>query len=76
MFLTTHLTVLDESASAHSFRAAFRIPKLVGTDGEEVEEWETITYARFHEDVDRYARYWASVLAEDGLPSRSVVSLW
>ena len=73
MPLRTHLSVLEECAALYSSRPAFRIPH---TDSEEIESWSTVTYSQFKSDVEAYARYWASTLAADGIPTRSVVGLW
>lgn len=75
MAIRTHLTVLDQAARSHPDLPVFRVPE-VASGSEEVEGWSTITYARFHADVEKYAKYWTRVLAEDGLAPRSVVALW
>lgn len=75
MTIQTHLSVLDQAARSYPSRPVFRVPKLA-SDSEEVEGWSTITYARFHADVEKYAKYWTRVLAEDGLAPRSIVALW
>lgn len=71
---STHLTVLETSASRHPSAAAFRTPLLNETG--QVQEWNTITYEQFHSDVQLYARYWSRTLKRDGIPLRSVVGLW
>lgn len=76
MSLRTHLTVVYQAKVAYSTRAAFKVPKLVGTDSDNVEEWTTVTYAQFALDIERFARYWATVLSKDGVPPRSTVAMW
>lgn len=73
--LQSHLSVLDASSSAYPSAPAFRIPS-VNPATSQVDEWLSISYLQFRDDVELYARYWSTVLALDGLPKRSVVGLW
>ncbi|EKM61199.1 uncharacterized protein PHACADRAFT_156415 [Phanerochaete carnosa HHB-10118-sp] len=76
MQLRTHLTVLDKAAALYSSRPVFKVPKLAKPDSDEVAEWSVISYAQFHADVERYAKYWTKTLSKDGIERRSVVALW
>jgi len=48
----------------------------VNKETSQVSEWATITYAQFYQDVQLYARYWSSILREDGVAPGSIVGLW
>lgn len=73
--LQSHLSVLESCASLHSTQPAFRMP-VVDKETSRISEWATITYARFHHDVELHARYWASVLSADGVAPGSIVGMW
>ena len=73
--MRTHLTVLNQAALSFPSHPVFKVPQLA-SGSDEVAEWSTITYSRFHSDVEKYAKYWTRVLAEDGLEPRSTVALW
>lgn len=75
MFMRTHLSVLDQAALSFPSHPVFKVPRLT-PGSEDVAEWSTITYSQFHSDVDKYAKYWSRILAEDGLVPRSTVALW
>lgn len=72
--LQSHLSVLEASASKYSSVPVFKVPGTL--QNSQVDEWLSISYLQFAEDVELYARYWSSVLALDGIPKRSVVGLW
>ncbi|CCL98984.1 uncharacterized protein FIBRA_00992 [Fibroporia radiculosa] len=75
MALTTHLTVLERSASQFSTAPAFKVPDSAGaTVG--IRRWKTITYEQFHRDVEHSARYWLSKLESNNIRPGSVVGLW
>ena len=71
----THLSVLKESAWTWPTRPVFRVPQ-IASDGEQVEDWNVITYSQFDQEVELYARYWARVLSADGILPRSIIGLW
>jgi hypothetical protein len=73
--LQSHLSILESSASSHSSSPVFRIPR-VDEATSEVQEWLSISYRQFLQDVERYARYWASLFSSEGIPRNSVVGLW
>ena len=75
MLMRTHLSVLDKAALAFPTHPVFKVPTLA-SGSVEVVEWSTITYSQFRSDVDKYAKYWTRILAEDGLEPRSTVALW
>lgn len=72
---SSHLSVLETSASRYSSRAAFLIPELDAESGQ-VKQWHPVTYRQFQNDVELVARYWARMLKADGIPRNSVVGLW
>ena len=72
----TPLTVLEASASNYASSAVFKLPGTVDSDTGRVQEWTSITYAQFKDDVELHARYWSRTLAGDNIPPRSVVALW
>ena len=72
----THLTILEQAASAYPTRPVFKLPKLVANEVEQVEEWQSISYAQFKADVEAYATHWSHTLHADGLPSRAIVGVW
>ncbi|KAK0198477.1 hypothetical protein F5146DRAFT_1019766 [Armillaria mellea] len=72
---STHLSVLEASASRYSSRPAFRIPRVDPTTSR-ILEWQTITYRQLLHDVESYARHWFMTLTRDGIPQRSVIGLW
>ncbi|KAH8835174.1 hypothetical protein DL96DRAFT_1666066 [Flagelloscypha sp. PMI_526] len=69
--MTSHLTLLQSRALSHPTQPIFRLPQL--SDDGKVVEWGFISYSQFHQDVDRFARYWATTLS---LAPGSVVGLW
>ncbi|KAH8102488.1 acetyl-CoA synthetase-like protein [Cristinia sonorae] len=82
MSFRTHLTILNETASAYPDRPVFRVPVLAPADNgqsaseEVVEGWKVITYSQFDCNVRSYAKYWYHTLSADGIPPRSVIGLW
>lgn len=72
----THLTVVDESAALYSNVPAFRIPQFDSNDTCTIREWKVVTYQQFQRDVEHFAKYWAAILEEQGIPQRSVVGVW
>ena len=72
----TPLTVLQASASQYSNNPVFKVPHTQAPDSDQVEEWESISYAQFEADVELHSKYWARKLSEDGVPSGAVVALW
>ncbi len=76
MKTVTHLTILERAACTYPTRPVFKLPKLSATNPEQVDEWESISYAQFQADVEAYATHWLRVLQADGLPSRTVVGVW
>lgn len=73
--LRTHLTDLETAASKYASYPAFKVPDPDPSTGQ-VREWVSITYEQFKTDVELFAKYWAHVLKEQGLPPRSVVGMW
>ena len=71
----SHLSVLESSVRSYPTRPAFRTP-VVNKETSQISEWTTITYAQFHQDVQLYARYWASILSADGVTAGSIIGLW
>ncbi|KAJ7597147.1 hypothetical protein C8J56DRAFT_1001157 [Mycena floridula] len=71
--LSSHLTVLQDSAARFPDAPAFKVPIL---EAGHVREWQTITYRQFQHDVEVYARYWSRILSADHVPRGSVVGLW
>jgi acyl-CoA synthetase (AMP-forming)/AMP-acid ligase II len=71
----THLTILETSASKHPSTAAFKLPRLDPRTGR-VQEWTTITYRQYLQDVELFAKYWAHTLQGLNIPQRSVVGVW
>jgi len=71
----SHLSVLESNARSYPTRPAFRMP-VVNRETSQISEWATITYVQFCQDVERYARYWTSVLSADGIAPGSIVGLW
>ncbi|KAJ8521428.1 hypothetical protein ONZ45_g1866 [Pleurotus djamor] len=69
---TSHLTVLESSASLYPSAPVFKVPQLDNSN--HVQEWASITYSQFQSDVELFARYWSRTLK--GVPRRSVVGLW
>ncbi|KAG6889192.1 hypothetical protein C0995_002907 [Termitomyces sp. Mi166 len=71
----THLTVLESSTARSPLSVVFKTPRINPTNGQ-IDFWNPITYKQFSEDVERHARFWARTLANDSIPTRSVVGLW
>lgn len=76
MSYRTPLTVLEASASKFSSYPAFKVPGAVDSDTGCVQEWFSISYAQFKQDVELHAKFWSRTLSTDGLAPRSVVALW
>jgi hypothetical protein len=73
--LTSHLSVLQTSASLYASRPAFYVPQVLSESGD-VESWSPVSYTQFLADVELLARHWAHVLKLDGIPQRSVIGMW
>ncbi|GBE77847.1 hypothetical protein SCP_0107290 [Sparassis crispa] len=71
----THLSLLRETASLDPSAPAFRVPQLDHVSNE-IRTWEVITYSQFEAQVNYSARYWARILAIDGILPQSVVGVW
>ncbi|GAW07974.1 amp- ligase [Lentinula edodes] len=71
----THISVLESSAARFSSSPVFKVP-LLGAQTNQLSDWTTITYRQFHEDVIRFASFWARELRHDNIPQRSVIGLW
>ncbi|KAF8182898.1 hypothetical protein BJ912DRAFT_977046 [Pholiota molesta] len=72
--VSTHLTVLESSSSKFASETLFRTPQ-VDSQGH-VEVWRSISYQKFREDVELFARHWTRILKEQNIPKRSVVGCW
>ena len=72
---SSHITILDQSATLHPSAPAFRVPRLDPTTSQ-VHEWLSISYHRFKEDVEYTARYYRRLLKSVGIPDNAVVGLW
>ncbi|KAF9480646.1 acetyl-CoA synthetase-like protein [Pholiota conissans] len=72
--LNTHLTVLDSSSSKYASETLFRIPQVDSTG--RVEVWRSVTYQRFNQDVELFARHWTRVFKAQNIPTRSVIGCW
>ncbi|TFY83769.1 hypothetical protein EWM64_g230 [Hericium alpestre] len=73
--LRSHLSVLEASASAYASSPAFHIPRC-DLQSDEAQEWDSISYAQFKQDVELFARHWARVFRTRGIPQRSVIGMW
>ncbi|KII93542.1 hypothetical protein PLICRDRAFT_26716 [Plicaturopsis crispa FD-325 SS-3] len=72
----SHLTILESSASRYATSAVFHIPQLSPREGSAATQWQSVTYQRFHHDVEHFAKYWSRTLNADSVPHRSVVGIW
>lgn len=73
--LRSHLTVLESSASLHSFSPAFKVPLIDRSSGS-IESWRSISYQAFRDDVESYARHWKRTFRRDGISPKSVIGIW
>ncbi|KAK2461831.1 hypothetical protein APHAL10511_006294 [Amanita phalloides] len=73
--ISSHLTVLVDSASRTPLSGVFRLPRYEPATNRVI-EWQTITYQQFLHDVETAARYWTRLLANRGIPPRSTIGLW
>ncbi|EGN97003.1 hypothetical protein SERLA73DRAFT_111801 [Serpula lacrymans var. lacrymans S7.3] len=71
---SSHLTVLEQAATLYPSSPAFRVPRSDPTH--QVQDWASISYKQFREDVECFARHWSVILKSDGIPAGSVVGLW
>lgn len=72
---SSHLTVLAATASRSPLSPIFRLP-ICDTTTNCIRTWRTITYQQFFHDVEKSAKYWAHLFADQGIPQRSVIGLW
>lgn len=72
---STHLAIVESSATLYANRAAFRIPSVDSTTNALL-EWNTITFAQFKLDIESYARYWKSTFESRNVEKNSVIGLW
>ncbi|KAG7450401.1 acetyl-CoA synthetase-like protein [Guyanagaster necrorhizus] len=72
---STHLSVLEASASRFPSRPVFRTPQVDPTTSHII-QWQTVTYRQFLLDVENFARHWSMTLGRDRIPQRSVIGLW
>src|ERR1700721_2245223 len=75
IYHSSHLTVLEASASLHPSAPAFKVPQY-DLETNQIHCWQSITYAQFLNDVERSARFWARVLNANGISKKSTVGLW
>ncbi|KAF5343319.1 hypothetical protein D9757_014157 [Collybiopsis confluens] len=74
MSLRNHFTNVEEAASRHPSRVAFKIPEF-NTKTNEIQV-DDITYSQYLLDIERFAAYWYHVLNDvAGIPQRSVIAL-
>ncbi|KAI0034282.1 acetyl-CoA synthetase-like protein [Vararia minispora EC-137] len=73
--VVSHLSVLETSASLYTSAPVFQVPCCDPQTGE-VEHWKPVSYSRFKDDVDRFAREWTRILKADGIPPRSIIGMW
>ncbi|KAJ4486270.1 acetyl-CoA synthetase-like protein [Lentinula aciculospora] len=71
----THISVLESSAARFSSSPVFKVP-LLDAQTNQLSSWTSITYRQFHEDVLRFAAFWAKELRRQNIPQRSVIGLW
>ncbi|VUC31885.1 unnamed protein product [Clonostachys rosea] len=72
--LKTHLTALVETAARTPSLPAVKAPSW--SDQGVFRGWETITYARHVENIERAARYWSNEFSNRGLKERETVAIW
>ena len=74
----SHLTVLDSHAGAHANTPAFKLPHMSthGAPPPSVEAWIPVSYRRFREDVEHFARYWMTTFQRAGIKPRSCIGIW
>ena len=74
----SHLTVLDNHASAHANTPAFKLPHMSthGGPSPSVEAWIPVSYRRFRDDVEHFARYWMATFQRAGIKPRSCIGIW
>ncbi|KAF5343317.1 hypothetical protein D9757_014158 [Collybiopsis confluens] len=75
MNLRNHFTNVEETASRHTSRVAFKIPQ-VNKETNEIDSCHDITCSQYLLDIERFAAYWYHVLSDvAGIPQRSVIAL-
>lgn len=71
----THITILQQVAASHPHATAFQVPEF-DAQTNEVSKWHPVSYSRFFDDVELFAKYWTQKLTAQGIPPRSVVGVW
>ena len=74
----SHLTVLENLATSNANTPAFKLPHVSSLGGSSpfVEAWVPVTYRRFRDDVEHFARYWLATFQRAGIAPRSCVGIW
>ncbi|KAJ6610106.1 hypothetical protein B0H10DRAFT_1954146 [Mycena sp. CBHHK59/15] len=73
--LRTHLTVLETSACRYPLSPVFKLPR---SDSQSTygQDWHSVTYRQFHNDVENFAGHWLHTLTQSGIAPGSVVGVW
>ncbi|KAK7037788.1 hypothetical protein VNI00_010749 [Paramarasmius palmivorus] len=71
--LRTHLTNLEEALRNHAAAIAFKIPTVDAPVLQD--DWVSITYSQFAQDIECLSRYWLHNLSRSGIERGSVVAL-
>lgn len=74
----SHLTVLENHATAHANTPAFKLPhaSTLGGSAVSVEAWVPVEYRRFRDDIEHFARYWMTTFQRAGIAPRSCIGIW
>lgn len=74
----SHLTVLENHATANANTPAFKLPHIstLGGSTPSVEAWVPVNYRRFRDDVEHFARYWMTTFQRAGIAPRSCIGIW
>lgn len=71
----THITILQQIAAQHPAANAFQVPEF-DPHTNQVLRWHPVTYSRFFQDVELFAKHWTRKLTSQGVLPRSVVGVW
>ncbi|KAF9653331.1 acetyl-CoA synthetase-like protein [Thelephora ganbajun] len=74
----SHLTALDNHAATHADAPAFKLPQMSthGGSSQSVEAWIPVSYRRFRDDVEHFAKYWITTFQRAGIAPRSCIGIW
>jgi acyl-coenzyme A synthetase/AMP-(fatty) acid ligase len=71
----THLNLIEDVVNRKPQAVAFKLPRLHPDTGK-IDEWTSVSYQQFRDDINVQASYWIQSLKAKNIAPGSVVTLW